>query len=322
MKWSAIAIPLVILMDILMIINYNTYRQAEFDALNQRAYDIQVNYACDAAIQEAMAQAMDSAIDYKDIYAIKLQPDAALDTYCECMLRSLKWSITDENKRDFLQEHTPYFVVAETDGFYIYKSVYDITSMELVTGTVVDNIPHTVGMWTPKIPYSTSDSDAIYIYSMSDEFYVRYDKATMTFANNQRYAEGNGKGSMPDRDKVVAATINKAVNGALLEWSEYVPYMVNLPMNSTEYVKAPESPSIYVMIYDRNTLTKEPIIAVGGARVETVTAYIGYVRGGNKFYTYSYNRAEVEAMGCDVKDIFSSAKQAAMAGYYPDVLFK
>lgn len=323
MKWSVLTVPLVILMDILMIINYNTYRQAEFDSLNQRAYDIQINYACDAALQEAMLQAMDSGLDYKDVYAIKLEPDAALDTYVECMLRSLNWSITDENKQDFLQEHTPFFIVAETDGIYCYGRVLDNTSYELNTGTVVDGVTHLVNMWTPKMPYVTADSENIYIYSMSDEYYVKYNKAQMKFIDNVPYLEGNGKGTIVDKNKVVATTLNKVINNAILCFEEGdIPYIFNLPMNDTIYVQAPKSPGIYVMVYDKNTLTKEPLIAVGGARVQTVTSYIAYERMGNKFYTYAHNRKEVEELGCSILEVFSSAKQAAQAGYYPDVYFR
>lgn len=326
MKWCALAVPLVILMDILMLVNYNNYRQSEFDAIVQRKYDIMINYAVDAAVQESMLQVMDSSVDYRDIYSVNLEPDAALDTYCECMLRSLGWSITEENKQDLLDAYTPFFVVAGADGFYVYKSMYDETSMTMPSGDIVDGIITHKGIWTPKIPYSTSNNTHIYLYSMADNFYTIYDKGTKKFVDNVEYkTTGNEKGTHADRNKVIADSLNKAMNGALFNFDEntYIPYIINLPMNDLWNVKAPTTPCVYAIMVDRNTLTDDLIVAFGGARVEVLSGYIAYTRGVNKFYTYAHNRDIIENVyGCTVENIYATAVQAAKAGYYPDVAFR
>ena len=326
MRWCVLAVPLVLLMDIIMLINYNNYRQAEFDAIVQREYDIMINYAVDAAVQESMLQVMDSSVDYKDIYSINLEPDAALDTYCECMLRSLGWSVTEENKADLLNAYTPFFVVAGAEGFYIYKDVYDEMSMTMPSGDVVENIITRRGMWSPKIPYSTSTPTHIYIYSMADNFYTLYDKGTKKFLDNVEYKTvGNEPGTHADRNKVIASSLNKAMNAALFNFDEnvYIPYIINLPMNDLWNIKAPTTPCVYAMIVDRNTLTKDLITAVGGARVEVSSGYIAYTRGVNKFYTYAYNREKIENdYHCVVENVYATAVQAAKDGYYPDVAFR
>ena len=163
MRWSSVAIPIVLVIDILVLINFTTYRQEEFDALKQREYDIITNYACDAAMQEAMIQAMDTSVDYRDVYAITLDPSFALSTYVECMLRSLGWSITDENKEIILQEYTPFFVVAESDGFYIYRQITDRETIIMHSGQSVD-VASLRNEWSVKLPFTESDNEYIYIY--------------------------------------------------------------------------------------------------------------------------------------------------------------
>lgn len=328
MKWSAIAIPIVLLIDILVLINFTNYRQAEFDALKQREYDIMVNYACDAAMQEAMEQAMNTSVDYRDVYAINLDPEYALYTYTECILRALGWSVTEENRDIILQEYTPYFIVVESDGFYTYSGIQD--TFDYVTGVgdvITSNIKP--NEWSVKLPFSEYDDRYIYIYSMEDNYYVKYDKTTGNYNDHEPYIAGTGKGTLDSRDRIVASRLNTIINQAVARaGGGSLRLVANLPVKDTVYVKAATRPSIYTMFVDKNVLTGEPIVAVAGTQASVGMTYICYTRGSNKYYTYAYNRDIVEkpvaegGFGCVVEEIYTSQNKAAMNGYYPDILLR
>lgn len=330
MKWSALAVPVIFLIYILVIINYNNFRIEEFDAIKQREYDINVNYAVDAAIEEAMRQAMDSGIDYMNIYSITLEPSFAVDVYCECMLRALGWSVTDENKAILLDNYTPYFLVVENNGYYIMSRTKYLTSMTLSTGSVIDDILSYPLMWGPKKPFceleETGGKRYLHIYTLQDDVYTRYDVDTHTYEDEFPYTDTgvNKYGTLGRRNTVIANTLNADVNQAILAYSAQngvtLDCTFSLPTTDTDYVKAVTRPSIYTMFVDTRTLTGEPIVAVGGARVEVSPGIIAYERGGRKLYTYARHREDVEKT-CTILDIFSDMVSAAKAGYYPDTLY-
>ena len=328
MKWAAIAVPIMLLIYALVIIDCTNYRQQEFDALKQREYDIMVNYACDAAMQEAMVQSMDSSIDYRDVYSINIDPEYALYTYSECILRSLGWSITEENRNIILQEYTPYFLVVESNGFYSYTNIEDTVSLSTGVGSSVPCgiVPKE---WSVKLPFSEYDDDYIYIYSLEDTYYTKYNKQTGSYNSHESYSGDSGPGSIMNRNKIVANRLNTVMSQAIAASSGgEVRLVSNIPMTDTVYVKAVTRPSVYAMFVDRNVLTGEPLVAVGGTQANVGMKYIAYTRGSNKYYTYAYNRDIVEkpvnegGFGCVVEEVYASQNDAALNGYYPDVLLR
>lgn len=327
MKWASIAAPVILLIYIMVIINYSNYRQSEFEALKQREYDINVNYACDAAMQEAMREATNSGIDYKDIYAIELNPEFALDTYAECMLRSLGWSITKENKDILYNDYTPYFLVVSDDGYYIFRERKEIQRLELRTGGSME-VSSYENFWTPKLPFSEKNegSNEVIVYTLQDNYYSRVNLNSGAITTFEEYGK-DGNVTTDRRNSVVAKHINTAVNQAIMaKFGTKLECTYNAPVTDTVYVKAVNKPSIHTMFVDTNTLTGRPIVAVAGTRVSISPGYIGYTRNGSTtlFYAPAHYRDEIKAAPYNgsIKRVFSTDIEAALAGFMPDVYFK
>lgn len=326
MKYSAIALPVVFLMDILVIIFFNNYRQEKLFSQQQYQQDIIINYAVDAALCLAMTEATDSATDYRAIYHVDINPELALQAYTECMVKSLGWGYTEENIEYLIDQCTPYFLVVEPDGYYMYRQVKSDVITTLYNGRQIHN-EVLCNEWTPKLPFvhepisgESPDPDYIYIYSLEGDFYTRFNKSTKAFEKYVDLIDGSGPGSKNDKYVTIRNTLSANINQAITaKYNDSLKKYYNVLVSSNDGLQSISRPGIFSMYVNPDVLGKEPVIVVGGTQVEIYAGYIAYTVNGNKYYTYTRNRAAVEAKGYVIDKIFTNAVDAVLNGYYPDV---
>lgn len=118
-------------------VEFTTYREEAIREANEYNLDISVNYAVDAAVEEMLIDSTDLKLDYADFESVSVDPQVALQTYCEVLLENLGWGVTEENVRMIKGNCTPCFLVACYDGYYVGKptqinkgGVYDIIFSE------------------------------------------------------------------------------------------------------------------------------------------------------------------------------------------------
>ena len=322
MKWSVIALPIVVVIEIIVLMNFHEWNQKSINDLEQRHYDIAVNYAIDAAAMIATVESSDVSLDYVELQNIKIDPTIALRTYVEMMLRNKGWAADDKNYNEFLNEYIPFFCVVGYDGYYIWSPVENRETVTLPSGQNVTMLSYK-GEWSPKLPYSRETDTHVYLYTLGNTYYSTYEKATAIFKHNVRYVDDDTQnpGTLNDRTKTVSMALNHVINDRLSEALEYKFNGIwSTPVSATvKGTQVIDSPAILTMFCDKNTSIEENVIyAVAGTMYESPEVYIAYMRDGVPVYTNSTNRDEVEALGLVVKGEFSSKEKAASAGYYFD----
>lgn len=102
---------------------FTEYREEAIREANEYNLDLSVNYAVDAAVEEMLIESQDLKLDYADFESVSVDPEVALDIYCEVLLENLGWAVTTENKQMIKGSCTPCFIVACYDGYYVGEPV-------------------------------------------------------------------------------------------------------------------------------------------------------------------------------------------------------
>ena len=373
MKWMTIALPFVLLFDVLLFINFYNWQQESIYEFEQSMLDVQVNYAIDGAMSELLENGTHIDVDYLYWGNVQLEPQVALDTYTAIMLRALGWADTEQNRQDFLATSVPFFIVAGYDGYYVYSKQKEV--IYTPTMNPDEMVPNTVWLhrWTPKIPYTETvlyNSNAngtqipakygptyqtqqdylgytivddvneleeykekkIYLYYLDDQYYGLYEYDKAKISNRVPYVQSNKEdpGTYARAKTVIARCLTNACNNALalgLEGNTTVEFYLPADYSTWSNVHPVDSPTIltYVSRNDGSVKFDTVTFGIGGASIKTVEYIICYTTStGEKCYTWAEYRDAVMAdpRGCTLDYVVSSQEEAALKGYYYDVMYQ
>ena len=338
MKFSAIAYPLILLMEILVFMNFIEYHNKCMGDFDQRQCDIIVNYACDAAIQMSVDYSSSIYTDYDDWGNISIDPEVAFNGYLACAVRGMGWADTQENRDRFMTDCLPFFCVAAYDGYYMLERTEVIYPQEIVkadgTTEEIDNKVYEL-IWTPKIPYAYEGNNGNSYFGLN----LNFDSVTK-FDGNTVVKRYNGPDSPTpyEQKQTVTAMISDACQNAYEKaiadsiygediYRFYIP--ADSSVNNVGDVNTIDGPSVYTVLMNTYYYADTGTMAygVGGSKIQTAAYCLAYEVGGNKFYTYATNKQKLENIYnsngtfSGVLKVFPSARAAAKAGYYYDMRF-
>jgi hypothetical protein len=322
-----------ILLDILVFVSFATRQNEVIYESEQRLLDIQVNYATDAAAWMMLNETADIDIDYTDLTDIKSDPQVALQTYEAVMVRGLGWGDTDTTREYFEDSYMPFFIVAAYDGYYVYGVVRDEDVTTLNNGEVITSKIYPKS-WTPKIPYATSDYEAvgnkafIYMYTLGGDTYTIYSYADDQYVSGIDYKSGTGVGTKFDANELISDLLTDACQKSLLA-AKQDPGLeqIIIPSSFSEWSsnRPVEYPTVltYLDISYDSVKYDHSSFAIGGSRIDETDYYIAYKdEKGNNLYTHAQNRSDVETTrGLKVLHVYTSAVDAACNGYTYDVKY-
>ena len=333
MKYGILTMLYTIFLDVLVFTTFALRQNELVYEFNQRQYDIQINYATDAAAWMMLHDTADIDIDYADLASIRVDPNVALQTYEAMMVRGFGWSDDTENREAFEDLYMPFFVVAAYDGYYIYSVIrQDINSNYAGISHAVNQTvyPKT---WTPKIPYAefSADNKYINIYNLGAKDYKRYSYDSGLYQFGIVYSDLGGAATnakSTDMKQYISNTLTEVCQKCLvMAKGEVADEQIIIPADFSEWSsnRPVEYPTVltYLDISSSKKMYEHQSFAVGGSRIENTTYYIGYVAGdGIKKYTLATNRDIIEGVdGYEIKQVFTSDREAAKAGYYYDMRF-
>ena len=327
MKFSIFSIIYTLLLAILVFYSF-AIRQVEitYDA-QQRMYDLQVNYATDAATWLMLHETEDINIDYASGSAIMLDPQVALEAYEGVMVRSLGWS-DDPTTRDFFEaSYMPFFVVATYDGYYIYLNTHEQVTQELADGSTVTSDVYTK-RWTPKLVWSEFDGDDyLNVYNLGDDQYDKYDIHT-----GEVTIVPYGDDELKERNLLVSKTLTQACDQGILAYNETLPDIkMFIPPNASVWTgnRPITGPSVLTyMDITNNTRHRYSTFALSVSKITETPTFVAYSHkvGGTwkKFYcdygyVYSTPFGDMLLNGTDptyrLDKFYGSQVDAARDGY-------
>ncbi|MBR3599543.1 MAG: hypothetical protein IKL53_06665 [Lachnospiraceae bacterium] len=343
MKWANLAIPLIILIEIVTFVSFFKWHNESVYEFEQRQLDLQVNYAIDAAAQEMLESSTNVDTDEANWGAITMEPGLALNIFQTVMLKNLGWSVSDQNKENFMLDMCPFFIVAGYDGYYVYSQnpeyigvdgnndgVYD----DVNDDGVVDYNDYTIASyphrWTPKIPYAELIDDTMYFYNLGSTYYgtmVRGATSSIKYNNKIIESYESLPGTSARASIVVNTKLTDACNEALVwgladrggasqAWylpTGYTTWTSSNPINSPSLLAYVQASGL--------TNYNSATFGIEGAKVAEAEFCVCYERNGQPMYTYAVNRDIIDAEGLTVISVVPTPTNAAKLGYYYDTKF-
>lgn len=283
--------------------------------------NLHLTYAIDLAVDAATDQLLstpDLGLDYGDEGRIDLDPQAALDVFVDTFLLNYNLSTSNQNREWVKANFMPVFLVATYDGYYL-------ATMETVSSDVnaPENTPVNVDqkmIFYPKMPYKYVDAGVSYALNFGAKDYLRMAGANLT----------KGTGFPPGllSQEEVLAEINKIISTDVAyrieELNEANPNYANAFFIPTGLTKLNGSnllagPSVMALVQNVQVNTVKPIsgFSIGGGKVAAARYILGYTRVGVQYYAY----ADQVPAASIVEGVFASPEDAALAGYFPDLLY-
>lgn len=316
MKWIQLAIPIVLVFDIVMLLYAHNYKEQSFNARHEMLYDMQVNDATDAAIFLGAIDSINAGMTYWDLYDMNIDPTWALAGYANIMCRALGWYPSAENIQTVIDEYTAGFVVVTGDG------VYSLEVNDHVNSTSNPNIRQMsiTPVWRPKQAFTakTSDPNKVAILHLGNTFELL--DTTTGNAETLLYEDypdiANQRGN-------ITKQVNTLLNLSLSMHNNTgrVGKAVLIPSSERNGVLSIDKPCVIAIFKDANILSGSPLVVVGGDAIEYSEQYICYRRDGVNCYTYASNREYIESLGLNVHTTYASSEECAANGYYFDLVF-
>lgn len=331
MRFAIIAMMYTILLDMLIFTNFSLRQNEMYYELDQRLQDMQINYATDAAAYFMLTETNDIGIDYADLGYIRVDPVVALQTYEAIMVRSFGWGDSEYNREIFENGYMPYFIVAGYDGYYVYEVVNETDERTLKDGhTYVESAVYPK-QWSPKIPYAKGYWDSsdiskskIAMFTLGGETYNIYDYSTGSFKDKVEYTAETRNDCAILVSQVLSDACNKALVAAKSRLSEERIWIPN-SFSKFSSNRPVEYPTVltYMDVGGDDSKYNHVSFAIGGTRIEVADFYICYIdENGDQKYCRGKFRNDVESVrGCTVKEIATSAQDAARRGYYFDLKY-
>lgn len=331
MRFAIIAMLYTLLLDMLIFTNFSLRQNEMYYELDQRLQDMQVNYATDAAAYFMLTETNDIGIDYEDLGYIRVDPVVALQTYEAIMVRSFGWGDSEYNREVFEVGYMPFFIVAGYDGYYVYEVVNEYDERSLIGDNKFVQSKIYPKQWTPKIPYamgywdkSDYSKSKIAMFTLGGETYNIYDYSTGSFKDKIAYTDETRNDCAILVSQVLSDACNKALVAAKSRLSEE---RIWIPNSFSEFSsnRPVEYPTVitYLDVGGDQVNYNHVSFAIGGTRIEIADFYICYIdETGTPKYCRGKFREDVEGeRGCTVKEIATSAQDAAKRGYYFDLKY-
>ena len=281
-----------------VLVSIGKYNSEINEDISQRQFDMQVNYAVDAATDVMLSNTTSFLSSYED-YDIVVDPRVAYTTYLRVMATTYG-SLADFYVTD-VENDTIAFCVAATDGFYLFQREPKDTPQGTAYSMVM----------TPKIPYRTRA--------------VRHDAVTTINPREStwRYDNTGGKIELPDvspKYTDASFTINKALNAAVFTYLDGGNLEAVEVIGQASMVRSlnnVQSPTCIAL------LQREGVInyAIGGTRIVLNKGYLAWKDSSGKlYYTHATERTAemdkfIEKYTVRTK-WFPTAEKAASAGYF------
>lgn len=284
-------------------VHFTVYKQEATREFNEHNLDVAVNYAVDAAVEEMVQQSTDLKLDYADFEYCTVNPEIALQIYCEVLLQNLGYAVTDENIQMIKTSNTPCFIVAAYDGYYVGKptKINDVGARDL--------------LFSEKKPYSYVNGDTFYLLNLGGIDCKKVDnkgivsKVDCPLTREECWEIAN---------RQITEDFMKAVQEESLAQTG-LKHEIIIPGGLTEVQKTNSVKSPSVLAYVNNVWLGPglPIesFAIGGSKL-THTDFMGsYIRDNRKYYCPTRLKPE----GVSFIKIYETAELAAQDGYFPDI---
>lgn len=337
MKFSLIAAPLIVFIEVIVWVNFFNYGQAQARELDQQIMDIQVNYCIEAATAQMLEETSDLELNYQDMSSFNVNPQVAYDYYVMLLTRNLGYTDSYANRQTVISNNIPFFAVCEGNGMYIwYKtpvSVGDaVTGEEASTGFEM--------VCSPKLPYTyIVDDDTAYYYNLALETYTEYTLDTaQTAVNGNSTTTFKLHNISPDDKDMAKFRLSYAITDRLTQalWigtSGRSDVVVNLQNVVSDYVtnelKGITCISVLVDNAD-NSKAEKFTFGVGGAVVTSTKNFIVYYLNGDDTTLYYLpavvfrdyqQRGDYRLNGAVEYKVCKDAVEAAKYGAYLDTRF-
>jgi hypothetical protein len=298
-----------------LIFAFITYMHKENDEFEQLRLAYQIDYATDAGTV-AMLQTSDLGLDYAKNKYISVNPDLALDTFLTVFCFGYDMIPNTENK-NLVKQYIPVAAVATFDGYYIATQRLVKNATPYPEGAVND------GDWdltfAMKMPYTYINGTSQFALTMGMDYAWQMSGPNLSKFN----------GIPPGLDKVNAwHIVNKSVsddmaftisefNKANPNWEHqfYIPDRLSAVSGANPI----QGPSFLVLVQGLDFTTPRKIsgFSISGSRIDNARMVAAYTRNATRYYSY------VDKMpgGVMLENLYSTVKEAALAGYYADQVY-
>lgn len=247
-------------------------------------------------------QSTDLKLDYADFEYCTVNPEIALQIYCEVLLQNLGYAVTDENVQMIKTTNTPCFIVAAYDGYYVGKP------------TVINNVGARDLLFSEKKPYSYYDGDILYSLNLGGIDCKKIQNGVVSKVNCPLTRED----CWEIINRQITEDFMKAVEEESLAQTG-LKHEIIIPggIVSVARTNAVKSPSVLAYVNNVWIGPGEPIesFAIGGSKL-THTDFMGaYVRNGQKYYCPTRLKPD----GVEFIKIYETPELAAQDGYFADI---
>ncbi|MDQ0885055.1 hypothetical protein QFZ81_000143 [Paenibacillus sp. V4I9] len=303
-----------------LLIGFTTYVYKERNEIEQLKLSYAIDYSTDAGAM-AMLKTGSLDMDYTMNKAFTVNPQLALDTFLDVFCFNYDLQPTAQNKA-IIKDYIPVAAVATFDGYYL-------ASQQLVKNGG-GNYPETAAKdvdWDltfgMKIPYTHNYLGTSYALNMGLEYTLALTGNNLT---KQMGLPPTAAGTMSQTDARVKINdiISNDMANSISRTNNNNPNWKNnfyIPSQLTTFsgVNPIEGPSFLVLVQGVTLSTSRPIsgFSIAGTKIDTARMVAGYVRNGANYYCY----VDKIPGSVTVNNLYSTVKEAALAGYYADLEF-
>lgn len=320
MKITDLSIVFVLIfLPFFWLVSQNTHDADEAQLLNQRYRSALQTAVLDAGNVMHQNEKQNSEAGYDSTKFVKADKELALQTFSQTM--ALNMGIHDDPKAiQALFDYIPAIVVLDYDGYYILAKEAELT------GETNDSY-HQV--WSPKMPYTYSDSDGSSINFTLDGYVYAYDAVQGKWIEGfqRELASTSGIPLLQNSDSFeqvrqtrIVMSVQENLAEVINRHNEFarrngISYTFTLPLISQEdWYNTINDTGIMAFIQGLPVGSqKVNTYAIGGGRLVKRTAVIGGLEPstGIKYYYPATCKNNFRA-----EEVFTDAKQAAAAGYF------
>lgn len=299
-----------------LIVGLLRYAINEQSELQELILSYAIDYSSDAAMQEVLRED-NLETDYTKDGSIIIDPERTLNTFVDMFCLNYGIGFTSEAKKHVLQNYIPVACLAAYDGYYIAKFQPVSSGTNYPENGLVDSTWDVV--FGPKMPYSYVDKETgtTYALNMGMDYASSVTATTAIIKDSIPPSLNKGTG-IARINEILSGEIAYAVDSANAvnqNWrhSFYIPTQ----MNSISGANAITGPSFIILVQNLDLTTVRPIsgFSISGSKLANARMIAGYLRNGEKYYCYADKAPDNVTM----IDLFSSANDAAEAGYYCDM---
>lgn len=291
-------------------VHFTTYYEEAGREFREHDLDASVNYAVDAAVEEMLISTVDLKLDYADFEYVSVDPEIALQTYCEVLLDNLGYAVTDENIQMIKANNTPAFIVCAYDGYYVGQPtrITDVGTYDL--------------LFSEKKPYMYYDEANDVVYSLN--LGGKDCKAIRNGVITKEKVPLSSEDCWQKINAQVTADFMKAVydnnRGQVDMLSNIIVPGEQTIVSRTNPVK---TPTVFAYVNNLYLAPGKPIesFAIGGARLSHTDFVGGYSRTVDGVTRKYYCPTRLKPAGITFDKIFEKPEYAAQEGYYCDVRY-